>query len=191
MSFENLEDDINKAVDVLRKGGIILYPTDTIWGIGCDSGNSEAVKRIYELKKRADSKSMIILTDSINNLDRYADVPEIAYELIEAAVDPMTVVYDNARNIAPELKAEDGSVAIRVTREEVSGKLCKAMRKPIVSTSANISGEKSPTNFCDIPPEIIAGVDYVMESGRECNKGKKASTIIKLSADGSFKIIKK
>lgn len=191
MSFDTIEEDIKKAVAVLRKGGIILYPTDTIWGIGCDSGCSEAVRKIYELKKRADSKSMIILTDSVNNLERYADVPEIAYELIEAAVDPITIVYDNARNIAPELKAEDGTVAIRVTGEEISRKLCRTFRKPIVSTSANVSGEKSPATFSEISNEIISGVDYVMQSGRDDSGIKKASTIIKLSADGSFKIIRK
>ena len=184
-------DDIRIAVDVLRKGGIILYPTDTIWGIGCDATNEEAVKKIYELKKRADSKSMLVLVDSEAALERTVnDIPEVAWDLIDSAVTPLTIIYDNPMNVAPSLPAEDGSLGVRITKERFSSELCRRLRRPIVSTSANISGVKSKGRFCDIPEEIIEGVDYVVAYGRENNREISPSNIIKLSKGGVIQIIR-
>ena len=139
---DNMQDDIKNALEVLRKGGVILYPTDTIWGIGCDATNDAAVKRVYEIKKRADSKSMLVLMENLNLLERYMqEVPEIAYSLIEVTEKPMTIIYPDAKNLAPNLLGEDGSVGIRITSERFTQQLIQRFRKPIVSTSANISGE--------------------------------------------------
>lgn len=140
----NIEEDIKQAVETMRKGGIILYPTDTVWGIGCDATNEEAVRKVYEIKRREDSKALICLVDSDNRLQRYVkDVPNVAWDLIEYATKPLTVILDGARNLAPNLTAEDGSIGMRVTREEFSRQLCYRFQKAIVSTSANISGEPS------------------------------------------------
>ncbi len=185
-------EDIRQAVTILRKGGVILYPTDTIWGIGCDACNSNAVKRVFEIKKRAEAKALITLVDSLSALDRIVDeVPEVAEQLIEAAVDPITIVYDQGINVAPELLAEDGSIGVRLTREQFSAQLCKTFGKPIVSTSANISGTESPKNFNEISKEIIDSVDYVCTSRRDEKITPKASSVIKISANGVFKFIRK
>lgn len=187
----NTEQDIANAVEVLKKGGVILYPTDTIWGIGCDATRPEAVRRIYEIKRRSDSKALIVLTDSIHQLERYvADVPEIAYSLIDVAVKPMTIVYDKGINLAPELLAGDGSVAVRITSEAVSAGLCRALRRPLVSTSANISGCPSAPSFSDISDEIKSAVDYVMESRRDEVIEALPSSVIKLGSDGTVSIIR-
>ena len=156
----NINDDIRKACEVMEKGGVILYPTDTIWGIGCDATNEEAVKRIFEIKHRADSKAMLILIDTAAKLNYYVkDVSDVAWDLIDLADKPMTIIYDGARNLAPNLLAEDGSVGIRVTNESFSKQLCQRFRKAIVSTSANISGNPSTANFSEIREEIKQAVD--------------------------------
>ena len=184
--------DIANAVEVMRRGGVILYPTDTIWGIGCDARNSQAVSRVYEIKQRPDSKALICLVGSFAQLDRIVEeVPEIAEELIEAAVDPITIVYDKGINVAPNLLADDGSLAVRITRESFSARLCKAMRGPIVSTSANISGHPVPGDFAAIPEDIKNAVDYICLSRRDTSVAAKSSTVIKISTGGVFKILRK
>lgn len=184
-------DDIRQAVEVMNKGGIILYPTDTIWGIGCDATNPEAVKRVYDIKHRNDAKALITLIDSEAKLEAYVtNVPEVAWQLIEVAEKPLTIIYDGARNLAPNLLAEDGSAGIRITREEFSKNLCMRIRRAIVSTSANISGEPSPKCFADISPDIINAVDYVCTSRRNEEKNPPASNIIKLGAGGEVKVIR-
>lgn len=184
-------DDIREAVQVMNRGGIILYPTDTIWGLGCDATNAAAVSRIYEIKKRADSKALITLVDSEAKIDFYVrEVPDVAWDLIELTTKPLTIIYDNARNLAENLTAEDGSVAIRVTRESFSRELCMRMKRAIVSTSANISGTPSPQNFQDISPEIKAAVDYICSSRQDEMQNPPASSIIKLGAGGLIEIIR-
>ena len=158
------EDDIKKAIEVMRKGGIILYPTDTVWGIGCDATNAEAVAKVYALKRRDDSKALICLVDSENRLQRYVrNVPDVAWQLIEAVEKPTTLILDGAVNLAPNLIAEDGSIGIRITKEPFSHELCYRFQKAIVSTSANVSGEPAAQNYRDISQEILDGVDYVCE----------------------------
>lgn len=185
------DEDISRAVDVLKKGGVIVYPTDTVWGIGCDATRSDAVKRVYEIKRRADSKAMITLLGRTDDLWRYVyEVPDIALELVEAAVDPLTVVYDSGRNLAPELLAPDGSIGIRITRERVSASLCRGLRRPIVSTSANISGQPAPAIYREIAPEILSQADYVMTSRRDDMERSRPSSVIKLSNNGIIKILR-
>lgn len=189
--YQEMIEDIKKACRVMNEGGVILYPTDTIWGIGCDATNEEAVRRVYEIKQRADSKAMLALVDSPVKVDFYVqDVPEIAWDLIEMADKPLTVIYSGARNLAPNLLAEDGSVGIRVTNEEFSKRLCQQFRKAIVSTSANISGRPSPGNFSEISEEIKSAVDYIVECRREETGRPKPSGIIKLEKGGVIKIIR-
>lgn len=184
--------DINEAVRVMRAGGVILYPTDTIWGLGCDARNSAAVERIFRIKERADSKALICLVDSMAMLERtVGDVPEAAEQLIEVAVEPLTIVYDHGMNVAPQLCASDGSIGIRLTREPFSKGLCAAMRGPVVSTSANISGEPAAMSFHEISKQIVDAVDYVCLSRRDEPSQAKASTVIKISAGGLFKILRK
>ena len=186
-----MEDDLKKACEVLRKGGVILYPTDTIWGLGCDATNEEAVKRIYEIKQRSDTKSMLTLLDSANQLDRYVnDLPEIAFELIEVANKPLTIIYSGAKNLAKNLIAPDGSIGIRITKEDFSQKLCKKFGKPIVSTSANFSGEASPSNFSEINKEIFRLVDYTVNYRSNEMQKSKPSSIIRLEKNGVIKIIR-
>lgn len=186
-----MEEDIKKAFEVLVSGGLILYPTDTIWGIGCDATNEEAVHRVYELKRRVDSKALITLLDNPVKLDYYIDeVPSLAWDLIELSEKPLTIIYDGARNVAPNLMAEDGSLAIRITKEKFSQELCKRFRKALVSTSANISGEPAPANFDDISEEIKQGVDYIVKYRQDDTNKSKASSIIKLGKTGEVKIIR-
>lgn len=188
----NLEQDIDNAVKTLRRGGLILYPTDTVWGLGCDATNADAVARIYELKRRADNKAMIVLLSSVDDLWRYVDtVPEVAPELIEASVRPLTVVYDHGINMAPGLMGQDGSIGIRITRERVSASLCRALRRPLVSTSANISGQPTPALFKDIAPAITNAVDYVMEARRDDNTKARPSQVIKLTDSGIVTILRR
>lgn len=184
--------DINEAVRVMLAGGVILYPTDTIWGLGCDARNSAAVERIFRIKERADSKALICLVDSMAMLERtVGDVPEAAEQLIEVAVEPLTIVYDHGMNVAPQLCASDGSIGVRLTREPFSKGLCAAMRGPVVSTSANISGEPAAMSFHEISKQIVDAVDYVCLSRRDEPSQAKASTVIKISAGGLFKILRK
>ena len=184
-------EDVKKAVQVMRDGGIILYPTDTIWGIGCDASNSAAVRRIFELKRRSDSKSMLSLIDSDAKLGYYVpDIPDVAYDLMDLAEKPLTIIYDNVRHMAPELIAEDGSAGIRVTREEFSQELCRRMGGAVVSTSANISGESSPANYSEISQIIRDGVDYIVEYRQREQTRFVASGIIKLGSGGLVKVIR-
>ena len=201
------KEDLQQALQVLRSGGIIVYPTDTVWGIGCDATNVEAVKRIYALKQREDSKSMLVLLDSAAKLNYYVDVPEAAEMLLgvqntdrfadgaqtdlqDEATKPMTIIYPNARHLAQNLIAEDGSIGIRITSEPFSQALCAQLKKPIVSTSANISGHPSARFFHEIEQAILEGADYVCLFRREDETPHQPSTIIKVNADNSFKIIR-
>ena len=186
------EEDINKAVEVMRKGGVILYPTDTVWGIGCDATNAEAVARVYEIKRREDSKALICLVDSDARLQRYVrQVPSVAWELLDCVDKPTTIILDGAVNLAQNLIAEDGSIALRITKEAFSKELCYRFQKAIVSTSANISGEPTAQNYCDISEEIINAVDYVCWTRRQEHKPHKPSSIIKLGLGGEVEIIRK
>ncbi|MDD6731342.1 MAG: L-threonylcarbamoyladenylate synthase [Bacteroidales bacterium] len=184
-------DDIRQAVEVLNRGGIILYPTDTIWGIGCDATNAEAVKRVFEIKQREDAKALITLVDSEAKVQAYVrEMPDVAWDLMEVADSPLTIIYDGARNLAPNLLAEDGSVGIRVTHETFSNYLCLRFKRPIVSTSANLSGQPSPRCFADIATEIVAAVDYVCTSRRQETVCPSPSHIIKLGVGGEVKVIR-
>ena len=175
----------------MNEGGIILYPTDTIWGIGCDATNEDAVRRVYEIKQRQDSKAMLVLVDSSVKVDFYVrDVPEVAWDLIDLADKPLTIIYSGARNLAANLLAEDGSVGIRVTNEDFSKRLCQQFRKAIVSTSANISGQPSPKNFSEISEEVKSAVDYIVGYRQEEMSNPKPSSIIKLDKGGVIKIIR-
>ncbi len=186
------EEDIRKAVETMRKGGVILYPTDTVWGIGCDATNAEAVAKVYKIKKRDDSKALICLVDSDARLQRYVrNVPEVAWQLLDCADKPTTVILDGAVNLAPNLIADDGSIALRITSEPFSKELCYRFQKAIVSTSANISGEPTAQNYRDIAPEIIDAVDYVCWSRRQEHKPHTPSSIIKLGMGGEVEIIRK
>lgn len=186
-----MTEDIKKACQVMREGGVILYPTDTIWGIGCDATNEDAVRRVYEIKQRRDSKAMLVLVDSSVKVDFYvSDVPEVAWDLIDLADKPLTIIYSGARNLAANLLAEDGSVGIRVTGEEFSKRLCQQFRKAIVSTSANISGQPSPRNFGEISEEVKSAVDYIVGYRQEEISNPKPSSIIKLDKGGVIKIIR-
>ena len=187
----DFNEDLEKAVNVLKKGGLVLYPTDTIWGIGCDARNSEAVKKIYKLKNRADSKSMLVLVNNERALERIVeDIPDVAWSLIETAVNPITLIYDHAHGVAPELISEDGSLGVRITKESFSNELCRRLGAPLVSTSANISGEKSPLSFREISEDIKKGVDYIVEFRQDDLSEKIPSNIIKISKGGVFKIIR-
>ena len=175
----------------MREGGVILYPTDTVWGIGCDATNEDAVRRVYEIKQRQDSKAMLVLVDSSVKVDFYVqDVPEVAWDLIDLADKPLTIIYSGARNLAANLLAEDGSVGIRVTNEDFSKRLCQQFRKAVVSTSANISGQPSPRNFSEISEEVKSAVDYIVGYRQEEMSNPKPSSIIKLGKGGVIKIIR-
>ena len=190
------ELDIKNAIEVLRKGGVILYPTDTVWGIGCDATNAEAVKRVYDIKQRDDSKALICLVDSDARLQRYVrQVPDVAWQLIDSLQDsdanPTTLILDGAVNLAPNLIAEDGSIALRITNEPFSKELCYRFQKALVSTSANISGEPAAQNYCNIDPRIVEAVDYVCWTRRQEHKPHQPSSIIRLRPDGEVTIIRK
>ncbi len=183
--------DIVQCLKVLSGGGLILYPTDTVWGIGCDATNAEAVKRVFELKQRDDSKALIVLLDSVEHLDHYVvDVPMIARELIDVAVKPLTIIYEGAYNLAPNVMGDNDSVGIRIPNDEFCHRLCERFGKPIVSTSANVSGEPTAKTFADIADGIVKGVDYAVQYRRDDNKPHQPSNIILLSRDGTFKIIR-
>ena len=183
--------DITQCLKVLSDGGLILYPTDTVWGIGCDATNADAVKRVYQLKQRDDNKALIVLLDSADHLDHYVvDVPAIARELIDVAVKPLTIILEGAYNLAPNLLGKDDSVGIRIPNDEFCHRLCERFGKPIVSTSANVSGEATAATFADIDPAIKQGVDFTVEYRRGDTKPHQPSNIILLSRDGTFKIIR-
>ena len=188
----NRQDDIKKAVEVMKNGGVILYPTDTVWGIGCDATNAEAVAKVYKIKQRDDSKALICLVDSDARLQRYVrNAPEVAWNVMELATKPTTVIFDEAVNLAPNLIAEDGSIAMRITNEEFSKELCYRFQKPIVSTSANISGQPAAQNYCDISEELLNAVDYVCFSRRQEHKPHTPSSIIKIKNNGEIDLIRK
>lgn len=191
-SGRTVAEDLQNAVDVMKRGGVILYPTDTVWGIGCDATNAEAVKKVYEIKQRDDTKALICLVDSDVRLQRYSrDMPDVAWDLLTLPTKPTTVILDGVSNLADNLYAEDGSLGIRITQEEFSKQLCYRMQKPIVSTSANISGEPAAQNYCDISEEILQSVDYVCETRRQEHLPHVPSSIIKLTKDGQVTIIRK
>lgn len=186
----NINEDLKSAVETLKRGGIILYPTDTVWGIGCDATNAEAVDKIFKLKKRADSKSMLSLVASDGMLQRFVrNVPDAAWQLIDAAVNPLTIIYDSPIGVAPNLLAEDGSAGFRITHERFSMELCRRLNRPVVSTSANISGNRPPKTFSEIESAILNGVDYVALTGRQ-NSNSSPSNIIKVSDSNVINIIR-
>ncbi|HAL83891.1 MAG TPA: threonylcarbamoyl-AMP synthase [Mucilaginibacter sp.] len=187
-----LKDEVAKALKVIQEGGIILYPTDTIWGIGCDATNTEAVEKIYKLKQRDEAKSMIILLDTENKLESYIrEVNPLAYDLIEYAENPLTLVMPGAKNISPALIGIDGSIGIRITKHPFCQQLLQRLRKPLVSTSANISGKPFPQYFSQIAPEIIDGVDYVVDIDQHDMEIKTPSTVMRLAPDGKFEFIRR
>ena len=187
-----MHTDIIKSLEVLRAGGVILYPTDTIWGLGCDATNPEAVQKIYDIKKRADNKSMIILMDTVNRISSYVDnIPDVAYDLIELSEKPLTVILEGAKMLAHNVvNSDDDSIGIRVISEPFSYKLIQRFKKPIVSTSANITGAKSPINFNDISADIINQVDYVVNYRQDDLLKSVPSGIIKVGRDLSIKVIR-
>ena len=187
-----MEEEIKKAIDALQKGKTILYPTDTIWGIGCDATNMKAVDRIYAIKHRPENKSLIVLLDSADRIEQYAqDVPQVAYDLMRNYTSPLTIIYPNARGLARNVIAEDGSIAIRVVRDEFCRRMIEEFGKPIVSTSANVSGEPAPLAFSKISDEVKNGVDYICAHNQHFINRTKPSTIIKIRKDGTFDVIRK
>lgn len=185
-----MKEEIYKVYEILKKGGIILYPTDTVWGIGCDATNAEAVDKIYKLKQRAEKKAMICLVHNYGLLEKHVDkVPNVAYDILDLSVTPTTIIYDNPAGVAENVIAEDNSLAIRVVKHEFCEKLIRRLGKPLVSTSANISGEPTPKSFKEISEVILKGVDYVVNLPSE-TKNTKPSSIFKLSSSGSIKIIR-
>lgn len=186
-----MQDEIVKAYEVIKEGGIILYPTDTVWGIGCDATNAEAVAKIYKLKQRAETQSMIVLMNGEKMIyNVFKEVPEVAWQIIDFSENPTTLVLDNPRNVAPNLIASDKTLGIRIIKEPFCFKLLERMKKPLVSTSANISGQPTPKSFKEISPEIIKGVDYVVNLHKDKIAGKP-STIIKLTNDSQVKVLRK
>jgi L-threonylcarbamoyladenylate synthase len=185
-------DDINAAVTTLKNKGVILYPTDTIWGLGCDATNDEAVEKIFNIKERDETKSLIILVNSEQMLERYVDnIPDIAFELVSVAVEPLTIIYSKGKNLAKGVCAADGSIGIRICRDEFCNQLLTQFKKPLVSTSANFSGKPSPEFFGDIEPKLIKMVDYSVKYRQHDRQKNVPSSIIKLNADGTIKIIRK
>ncbi len=194
------KEDMQEALRVLQSGGVILYPTDTVWGIGCDATNEQVVQRIFKIKQRAEAKAMLVLLDAPGKLQGYVEeVPEMAWDLIDCAVanpedevqqKPMTIIYPNARNLAPSLIAEDGSVGIRITQEVFSKTLCERLKRPLVSTSANISGTPPPAIFAEISNEILEAVDYVVRFRQDDTRKAQPSSIIKLGLHNEIKVIR-
>ena len=185
-------DDLKQALETVRNGGLILYPTDTIWGIGCDALNTEAVGRINRIKGRDESKHMILLLENENQLQSYIrEIPEVAYQLIEYSDRPMTIIYSGAKNLPKSLIAPDGSIGIRIVKEPFCQELIRRFRRPIVSTSANLSGEPSPEHFGDIDEVIKSQVDYVVAYGQSATERREPSVIIKLEPSGRFEFIRK
>lgn len=187
----DINTEIHNAYEVIKEGGIILYPTDTVWGIGCDATNAEAVAKIYALKKRAETQSMIVLMNGEKMMyNVFKDIPAVAWEIWEVSENPTTLILDNPKNVAENIIASDKSLGVRIIKEPFCFKLLERMKKPLVSTSANISGQPTPIAFKDINPEIIKGVDYVVNLHRDRIAGKP-STIIKLTNDSQVKVLRK
>ncbi len=191
-STNNFVPDINKSIEILKQGGIILYPTDTIWGIGCDATNENAVDKIYKIKQRSDQKSMLVLLDNPNKISTYVqEMPEIAWDLIDLTEKPLTIIYSGAKNLAKNLIPSDESIGIRITKDTFTQKLISKFGKPIVSTSANISGEASPQNYSEISEKIINAVDYTIKWRQDDLSKAEPSGIIKLKSNGEIQIIRK
>ncbi len=187
-----MKEALDKALEVLKAGGIILYPTDTVWGLGCDATNPEAVAKIIALKGRAADKSFIVLLHSANQLASYVkEIPDVAYDLIEFAENPLTVIFSGAKNLAPNVINQDGSVGLRVVRHNFCEKLLQRFKKPITSTSANLSGQTTPAIFDEISDEIKSGVDYIVDWEQEISTPKKPSTIVKLGPSGQFEFVRR
>jgi len=187
----NINEEVHKAFEIIKEGGIILYPTDTVWGIGCDATNPEAVAKIYKLKQRAETQSMIVLMNGEKMMyNVFKDIPEVAWQIMDLSENPTTLILDKPRNVAPNLIAPDNTLGIRIVKEPFCFKLMEKMRKPLVSTSANISGQPTPKNFKEISPEIKKGVDYIVNLHHE-KIADKPSTIIKLTNDSQVKVIRK
>ena len=187
-----MEEEINNCLEVLRSGGVILYPTDTVWGIGCDARNKNAVAKIFKIKKRVEYKSMAVLVSDENMINKYVkDVPEVAWELLEAAEDPLTIIYPNGRMLAGSIIAADDSVGMRLVKDEFCNTLIKKFGKPIVSTSANISGDPTPSSFKGIKLDILNGVDHIVNLRQEEENNTKPSTIIKIGENGEVKVVRK
>lgn len=185
-----MREEIEKTLAVLKRGGVILYPTDTVWGIGCDATNAEAVDKVFEIKKRAESKALICLVSDFKMLNQYIqEVPEVAYDILKYAVKPTTVIYDDPIRVAENLVGKDNSLGVRVVQDDFCRMLIKKFRRPIVSTSANISGEKTPSNYKEITPVILDAVDYVVNLQRN-KKSAQPSSIIKLKNDGTVTVIR-
>ena len=188
---EAMLSDIKEAVAVLKRGGVIIYPTDTVWGLGCDATNAEAVEKIYRIKRRNHAKALITLVDGLPMLERTVEgIPDVAYELIDCSDKPISIIYDRGIGVAPNLTAEDGTLAVRVSKDEFSRELCRRFGRPVVSTSANESGAPTPRNFREISSDILASADYVCRTRRDDEVPHRSSTIIRLSKDGTFKIIR-
>lgn len=181
---------MEKALEILKNGGVILYPTDTIWGIGCDATNVEAINKIFEIKKREKTKSMIILVENERRLQDLVDVPEMAWQIIDLSEKPVTIVYENPKNLPKEILAEDESIGIRLVKDDFCKKLIGKLNKPLVSTSANFSGDKSPLKFSDISQELIDAVDYAVEENREKVSKYSGSSVIKIWSDGRVKVLR-
>jgi L-threonylcarbamoyladenylate synthase len=187
----NYQEDLKKAVEVLQNGGLILYPTDTFWGIGCDATNADAIRKVYELKKQEDHSNMLMLVESDVRLNSYVEeVPEIAYDLIDLALKPLIIIYPGGKNLPENLLDKDGSIGIRVTKEAFSRALCQKFRKPVVFTPANESGESSPAFFDQISETILEGVDYVVNYRQDEVEKSGPSGIIKLKVDGQVQVIR-
>lgn len=191
--IKKMEEELKNTLEVLKKGGTILYPTDTVWGIGCDARNKEAVNKIYKIKERAEYKSMVVLVSDEKMINRYVkEVPAIAWDLIETAgQDPLTIIYPDGRMLAENIIAADASVGIRIVQDEFCRNLIHKFGKPIVSTSANMSGDPTPTSFSDINPKIMNKVDYIVNLRQKETNNPKPSTIIKVALNGEVKIIRK
>lgn len=186
-----MTEEINNAIEVLAAGGLILYPTDTIWGIGCDATNEQAVQKVYDLKQREDSKALICLVANDGMLERYiSKVPDLAYDIMDLSTKPTTIIYDEPKGIAKNLVAQDNTLAVRVASDKFCQYLINKFKKPLVSTSANISGEPTPQNFGQISQPILKGVDYIVNLQQD-NQNGSPSAIIKLSTDGKVKVIRK
>ncbi|MAW94884.1 MULTISPECIES: L-threonylcarbamoyladenylate synthase [unclassified Leeuwenhoekiella] len=188
---QRIFDEVSESLPVLKRGGLLLYPTDTVWGIGCDATNAEAVDKIYELKKRPESKALICLVSDLKMLRQYVeDIPEVAYNILKYADQPTTIVYDNPIRIAENLVGADNTLGIRIVQDEFCQTLIRKLGKPLVSTSANLSGEPTPMRYPEISAAVLEGVDYVVNLQRK-HKSTKSSTVIRLSSDGQVKILRK
>lgn len=181
---------MEKIIEILKSGGTILYPTDTIWGIGCDATNVKAINKIFDIKKREKNKSMIILVESEKRLQDLVDVPEMAWEIIDLSEKPVTIIYDNPKGLPKEILAEDGSIGIRLVKDDFCKKLISKLNRPLVSTSANFSGDKSPMKFSDINPEILKLVDFAVKENREKVSEYSGSSVIKVWTDGRIKVLR-